>query len=330
MRVLSVDEVRARARALAVPWRAGDDLAWREVVRVQLAAEGVTTRRALVDRALRWADAPRDDEDRTRLSELIDDLDAVGDLSLGDEGLVAATAPRAAVVNGGDTVLLLGTVPTPHFEHALGLRVEPRRVRRVILPRMDLPALTDAMATLGGRVVDALRWAGLDRAPTSPTQWWAELNARDPLDETAGSEWEITEVQRLVVGDGRARWRDEPRGDGLLRRRMDGGWHRFAVRRDGCLWALSRDEATRTELSLRWEGGALPTMAVRAEAGGVRFTLGARIPMAEYRLLLGTADRVDGATWDVPRATWPALASVFRERLGCALDESALMRGDPA
>ncbi len=91
MRVVGADELTARAGASGTRWGAtGDDEAWRETVRAHLAAEGSVLRRALVDRVLRWHDAPDDDATRGRVNDLIDALDGVGDVR-GGRGLAGAT-----------------------------------------------------------------------------------------------------------------------------------------------------------------------------------------------------------------------------------------------
>ncbi len=324
MRVAGIDEPHNASAALGLPGEAGDDDAWREALRAHLAAAGTVLRRTLLDRVLRWHDADGP-EARERLDALLDGLDAVGDAWVGDGGLVGATPPRAARIRGSTTVILLGSAPTAAFREALRDEViRGGRVRRATLSRHDAEGLGEAMRGLGGRVIDADVWAGLDRVPPSLAAWRDELSAR-----RGGSAMPEGEAEVFVPAP-RSRWRREEAPDGaprLERFRQPGGWFRFVWRGAEGAVALTTDEAMRTALALEREAGhARRVVAEASGEGTVAFAVPGWIPRAEYRYLLGSCDRAgdgDGATrYVTARDVWPTLAAMLRERLGMAVDES--------
>lgn len=337
MRARSQDELVSMGASLKMPWATLDDeLAWRDAIRAHVASEGFALRRSLLDRTLRWhAIDERDEGARERLNEWIDDLDAVGDLFVGDDGLVGAAPLRAALVHGTSTALLLGSVTTPMLASALPREViEGRRVRRVVLTWHDRDALAAALEPLGGTVTDAARWSGLDRAPPTLDAWMSELAAKRPREDDAATLIDDPSAERFVVRDGRGRWRarSELSRDELVlvRVRQVGGWFRFAWRTESGCVSLTSDEAARTALAIEQRAGASRTVTARStETGGVAFTLPVRVPRAEYRMLLGTADRVDadgGAQYVVGRDVWTALRSMLRDRLGLLMDEVGVLR----
>jgi hypothetical protein len=325
MKVLDGEALREQARAAGLPWADDDDeLRWREALRAHVAAEGSVRRRSLVDRVLRTAGTD-DSALRERLHTLVDDLDAVGDVYLGDGGLVGAAPLRAAQVRGSDTVLWLGSVPTATLEAALpGERIERRRVRRSVLGLHDADALRCAVDALGGRVLDAEAWAGLDRAPSTLSEWRVTLDARrgEPaLDEEA---WEV-----FAPGP-RSRWlrtRESGPTPRLVRVRQAGGWYRHAWQGEGGVVALTRDEAARTALALEAEAGVAQVVRVEpTDDGRVAFGLTAWLPRAEYRMLVGAADQVGregGASRYVSDATvWMSLKQMLCARLAMRVEEA--------
>ncbi len=335
MRVRSHEEMLSDGAALGMPWASLDDEpAWRDALRAHVAAEGAVLRRSLVDSALRWHGVESDDARREQLNAWIDDLDAIGDILVGDGGLVGAAPVRAARVRGSSTVLLLGSVTTTTLTRALPREViEARRVRRAVLSSHDAEALARAMASIGGTVSDADRWAGLDRAPTSLDAWWNALSEKRSSEGEARVLAEDPTAQCYVVRDGRGRWRardeaalDEAR---LLRVRQPGGWSRFVWCSARGAVVITTDEALRTVLVLEARAGAQrPVSARRGDSGGVEFSLPARIPRAEYRMLLGTADRAEGdggAVYAVTRDVWPAVRAMLHERLGFHVDEAGVL-----
>jgi hypothetical protein len=335
MRVLSHEEMLSDGASLGMPWASfHDESAWRDALRAHVAAEGAVLRRSLVERALRWHGVDHDEAHRDQINAWIDDLDAVGDILVGDGGLIGAAPLRAARIRGSSTLLLLGSVTTATLSRALPREVvEPRRVRRAVLTWHDDEALTQAMAALGGTVTDAERWAGLDRSPATLDAWWSALSQKRPRDADAAALADDLSAQRYVVRDGRGRWRGRDEGPSdearLLRVRQPGGWSRFVWQSaNGCV-AITTDEALRTVLALDRRAGAPRSIVARSgQPGAVAFTLPARIPRAEYRMLLGTADRaeVDGAAvYAVTRDVWPTVATMLRERLGLTVDEVGVL-----
>jgi hypothetical protein len=328
VRVLASEELAEHASRRALAWGDGDDLAWRETLRAHLAAEGSALRRSLLDRVLRWHGADSA-EVRERVNALLDDLDAIGDVWIGDGGLVGAAPLRAALVAGSGTALLLGSIPTAALARALpGEVIERRRVRRVVLTCHDAEGLAQVMAVIGGRVIDAAVWAGLDRAPVSPSAWRGELDARRVDDAAPDGDREV-----FVAGP-RSRWRRETEAVGLPRLerfRQPGGWFRFVWRRSDGAVALTADEAARTTLALEAAAGHARRVAAEGTVeGNVTFNAPGWLPRAEYRLLLGSCDRVvadDGAArYVASRAVWPALAAALRDRLGMNVDEAGVLR----
>lgn len=335
MLVRSHEEMVSVGSALGLPWASLDDtLAWRDALRAHVAAEGAVLRRVLVDRALRWHGVEPDNDARDAVNALLDELDTVGDVLVGDGGLVGAAPLRAARVHGSRTVLFLGSVTTTTLARALpDEAIDPRRVRRAVLAWHDDAALAHAMNALGGAVTDAARWAGLDRSPESLDAWWRALAERRPRDGEADVLAADPSAQRYVVRDGRGRWRprdEAPTEAGtLMRVRQPGGWSRFVWRGEGGCVALTADEALRTTLALEARADASRSLvARRTPTGGVGLSLPVRIPRAEYRMLLGTADRIDddgGAHYVVTRDVWPPLAAMLHARLGLHVDETEVL-----
>ncbi|MFO0608853.1 MAG: hypothetical protein U0324_37145 [Polyangiales bacterium] len=324
MRVAGIDELTTAAAGRRLAWETGDDAAWRESLRAHLAAAGSVLRRSLLDRVLRWHGA-EGAEARERLDALLDGLDAVGDAWVGDGGTVGATPPRAARIRGSSTVLLVGSAPTTAFSAALRDEVvRGGRIRRATLSGHDAEALDAAMSSLGGRVVDADVWAGLDRAPASLDAWRDELSARRGEDAMPEGEAEV------FVSAPRSRWRRDAALEGaprLERFRQPGGWFRFVWRGAEGAVALTADEATRTALALESEAGhARRVVAEASGEGTVAFAVPGWIPRAEYRYLLGSCDRLgdgEGASrYTAARDVWPTLATMLRDRLGMTVDEA--------
>ncbi len=332
MRVVAAEELTERAAALGVCWSGADeDDAWRETIRVHLAAEGSILRRTLVDRVLRWHDVPDEDARRERIHEVIDALDGVGDALMGDGGLIGAAPVRAAIVGDSRVVLLLGGVPTSVLATALPQETILRgRVRQVMLRHHDRAGLTRAMTTLGGGVIEVAVWAGLDRAPPTLDAWWQTLASRRVEAAAGGDERDLAVF--VVHGD-RGRWRRPEGSDAALPRlerlRQPGGWYRYAWRTEEGAGALTGDEATRTMLAIEARAGVRRTVTATTTPGDVvTVSVPGRIPRAEYRYLLGVGDRLepaDGAArYAAPAETWPELGKMFFARLGMAVDESGV------
>lgn len=334
MRVVGADELTARAGASGTRWGAtGDDEAWRETVRAHLAAEGSVLRRALVDRVLRWHDAPDDDATRGRVNDLIDALDGVGDVLVGDGGLVGAAPLRAALVGRSRVVLLLGSVPTAVLAAAMPEETIARgRVRRVLLRRLGHAEVARAMDSLGGSVIDARVWAGLDRAPPTLDAWWQTLGARrvEAMWPSEGAR----ERAVFVVHNGRGRWRRPEDGGASLpqieRERQPGGWYRYAWRTADGACPLTSDEATRTMLAVEARAGvAREVIAASTPGDVVTVSVPGWVPRAEYRFLLGVGDRLEtregNSRYAVPSESWAELAEMFSKRLGMIVDESGVM-----
>jgi hypothetical protein len=331
MRVVGADELVARSAATGVRWGAIDDEgAWRETVRAHLAAAGSALRRTLIDRVLRWHDAPDDEETRERVDSVVDELDAVGDALVGDGGLVGAAPLRAALVGDEGQCLLVGSVPSRVIEAALGAAFVPGRVRSMSLRGRSREELAAALAPLGGVVIDVETWAGLDRSPRSLGAWRCSLEARRI--EEPGAVDTTPERGVFVVREGRGRWR-RPDATGssarLERVRQPGGWYRYAWRTAEGERPLSRDEATRTILAVEAAaGGARTATATRARGDVVVVAVPGFVPRAEYRLLLGVGERTgasDGvARYAVSADAWPTVAAVLGDRLGMIVDETGV------
>lgn len=260
----------------------GADLA--EILREELFAAG-TLSRALLQRRV---NARTGGTLIGRLATEIEELATWGDLTEGDDGLLAA-APVRVIDRGEGRGFWLGTAPRRWLARRLpGLQIGEGRPRTVVLTM----ALESEIQTIGGLLLPLSAWAGLDHV--LPSVVWIT--------------YQKSRIERAAVVNGAlvpAEWSPAfyapssgwksglPTDDGptLLR------WREYAQPRMGLaagnrLVGLSGDEARRGLLALHREAG-LPLSFVRQDQGDqVELSTEVWLPAAEWRLMVGLSSAV--------------------------------------
>jgi hypothetical protein len=327
-------ERRLRARcAGADPVKTIEGLA--ELCRAEAAALGKCPRRVLADRVCALLRAvggiPAE-----RAQDVIHRLEEQGDLLAGPGGYVAA-APLRAIHAGPGHHLLLGGIDSVMLGAALGFAISPSVIRRLRSEPAGDKVLAGTVTGLGGRVLSIEAWAGLDRTPPADAAWLAALEERlhDPLESIAAAEAVLApavgDIEYYVAGEHRWRRVSAAPGSPLLRARQPFGWFAYAwlagepaapQRREAL--RLGRDEARRTQFAL--DAGAGQPLPLRLESAGAasRLHIEAPLPYAEYRFLLGFAER---STWEglpicysLAAADVPRVSACLAQRLGIRIE----------
>lgn len=334
MRVLAVSPSELAVRLCtgcggADPLTTAEGLA--EMLRAEASALGVARRCMLADRVCALL-RPAGEVPVKRVLEVMLRLEAHGDLVPGPLGRVAA-APLRAVQAGPGHYILLGGGASAGLGAALGELLAPALLRRLRTDPARDEVLAAAVARCGGRMLSIESWAGLDRTPPADAGWLALLNERlrSPL-ERLGAQSDLAispgALEHYVAG--MRRWRQA--GSRLVRVRQPMGWFAYAwlgpegeamVCRDALM--LSRDEARRTQFALDAEAGRPLRLQAGSTGAVVRLDIPGLLPFAEYRFLLGLAERTAGeglpvcyllAVEDLPR-----VAACLAQRLGVCIDD---------
>lgn len=336
MQVLPSAEAERRLRARcagADPIQTIEGLA--ELCRAEAAALGPCLRRVLADhicaRLRAVGGIPTE-----RIQDVIHRLEEQGDLLAGPGGYVAA-APLRAIRAGPGHHLLLGGIDSVTLGAALGAAISPSVLRRLRSEPTGDEGLAGTITGLGGRVLSIEAWAGLERTPPADAAWLAVLDERlhDPLESIAAAEAVLApvvgEIEYYVAGENRWRRIGTAAGSLLVRARQPFGWFAYAwlaskpadpQRREAL--RLSRDEARRTQFAL--DAGAGLPLPLRLESAGaaVRLYIQAPLPYAEYRFLLGFAER---SAWEglpicysLAAADVPRVSACLMQRLGIRID----------
>lgn len=334
--VLTPAEAERRLRARcggADPVQTIEGLA--ELCRAEAAALGKCLRRVLADRVCALL-RPVGGIPLERALDVMQRLEEQGDLLAGPGGYVAA-APLRAIHAGPGHHLLLGGIDSVTLGAALGVAISPSVLRRLRSEPAGDDALAGTVAGLGGRVLSIEAWAGLDRTPPADAVWLASLAERlhDPLESIATTEAVLApavgEIEHYVASEHRWRRVSAAPGSPLLRARQPFGWFAYAwlasgpaepQRREAL--RLGRDEARRTQFALDVGAGQPHTLRLEGAGAVARLHLEAPLPYAEYRFLLGFAER---SGWEglpirysLPTADVPRVTACLAQRLGVRID----------
>jgi hypothetical protein len=328
------EQLRDRAQILFGP-DFTNPAALAEALRCELSARNVASGRSLCERAKSLLQ-PLATLDLVRIREVLEELAASGDATSGPGGLFAAAPLRVVDIAAG-RYAFHGTLPTSHLRRLLPLgELQGGVTRYGIVPPGHESQLAEAVSRLGGLVLPAKRWAGLDRVPSAGPEWLEELNHRLALgpagaaDQGLVTPWQAYRPDR--GGPQRQRWRSgeaEAVPACLWRARHEHGWWRFAWTAGGSPDSsphtrLGQDEACRAQFALDRRAGTVLAVQLRAGPQDVEMEIEAFLPRAEYRLLttLGTRVEADGPPrYRVPIAAWDEAAVALRERLGLRLSE---------
>lgn len=348
---LAVMSSDAILEAFTARWGHPDgDAARAELVRAEVTARGGGLRRGVLRRvALALASASRGGEggEVTRLGAICAALEAEGDLVAGAGGWLSPT-PLRLVALSDDRYRVVCSLPSHRLSSLLpgeatsempsrGMSSEGGSAEgsnrafaaiRRSLYAPDRAALAEAVAPLGGTILEPAAWAGLDRAPVADGDWLDRLDRRLGTHAVPAGTTERDgplDWRARVVTDEGFRWRREAAEARLWRGRGAAGRRRWAWCPPGggparVAWLpLRADEAHRAAFALaRRDGGGAPVTVHRADATA-EVDFGAWLPWAEYRFLSLLAVPVrDGARvrWRVPIAQLERVTDTLADRLG--------------
>lgn len=336
MLVLPLAEAERRLRDRCVganPVQTVEGLA--ELCRAEAAALGKCLRRVLADRVCALL-RPVGGIPTERALDVIRRLEEQGDLLAGPGGYVAA-APLRAIHAGPGHHLLLGGIDSVALGAALGVAISPSVLRRLRSEPAEDAALAGAVADLGGRVLSIEAWAGLDRTPPADAAWLATLEERlhDPIESIAAAEAVLApavgDLEHYIAGEHRWRCLSAASGSPLLRVRQPFGWFAYAWVASGSTapqlreaLRLGRDEARRTQFALDAAAGQPHRLRFEGTGTAARLHIEAPLPYAEYRFLLGFAER---SGWEglpirysLPAVDVPRVSACLAQRLGVRID----------
>lgn len=318
----------------AEPFPVGQE-ALAELLRGELAALGVSTRRVLKDRVIARM-TPADTMTEEQVDATLRRLEEIDEFTSGPGGRIAAAPVRALRLEPG-RYLLLGSLTTSSLAPLLpALRIVGGMLRRGECTASDDGHVAGQVAALRGRVTDAATWTG--RVPPADAAWLAELDAR-LLDQVQADSplWSVERWQvyapRADVPAQHRRWRSTSRlgESGLIRGRLEAGSYAYAwtsIAQPPRLLPLTRDEARRTAYALDARESTPITLRLQREGAAVELVMDAALPYAEYRYLLLLGERCNWDSYPVRYRLPPqhvALVTAYlRDRLGVRVSEETV------
>ena len=307
-----------------------------EMLRHELWARGITSRRALCER-INALVRPLADVSIDTIRGILDEMERTGDLTVGPRGAVAA-APLRIVSCGGERCRLFGTLPNRYLLEYLPQINSVGTARE--LNAVSVESLDALLVKYGGVHLSVERWAGFDRVLPAGSKWLEQLNSRLE-NETEISGFFDAEVRETWMvfrsaggkGKGQSFWKKPFENDeGHLWR----GWSMYGW--PISLWTsggspsaiqsmrLTTDEASRTVFSLAIEAGK--SIVIRADVTGtdVMMYLENFLPLAEYRYLMtvGELQDTEGSqrVFRISLDAWPGVEKTLRERLGIVIENT--------
>ena len=309
-----------------------------EMLRHELWARGITSRRSLCDRITTLV-RPLANVSIDTVRDIIVEMERSGDLTIGPKGAVAA-APLRIVSCGGDRYRLFGTLPNRYLLDYFTQITPVGTARELMTDSVD--AMDALLAKYGGVYLSAERWAGFDRVLPAGTAWLEQLGfrldneAENPgvFDSQVRDTWMVF---RPVSGKGKGQnpWKKPlANDDGRLWR----GWSLYGW--PISLWTsggsprtlqsihLTSDEAARTAFSLTIEAGKPIVIRIDVTGPAAMMYLEAFFPSAEYRYLMTMGELQDTAgsqrVFRIPFETWPDVEVTLRKRLGVTIENTGI------
>lgn len=314
-----------------------DSKALTEMVRNELWARGVTTRRMLCERIFSQARSLSEVK-KEDVQSILDEMERTGDLTVGQRGGLAA-APLRIVEAGKGRFRLFGTLPNRFIPNVTLVGT----VREITNHAGETVA--SLIEQFGGAQLSAERWAGFDRVLSAGPEWLENLDSR--LDNEAckrgvfDSELNgIWIVYRPSTGNG---------GNG----NNQSPWKKPATNEEGKLWRgwsiygwpihvwtvggsptdvqsirITSDEANRTTFALSLKAGVPIVFKADAIGADVVLRFDAYLPMVEYRYLMtiGAMQDLGGVkrAFSIPLDMWPQVGSKLRSRLGVTIETTGM------
>lgn len=307
-----------------------------EMLRHELWARGITSRRALCER-INALVRPLADVSIDTIRGIFDEMERTGDLTVGPRGAVAA-APLRIVSSGDDRYRLFGTLPNRYLLDYVPQTKYVGTARE--LNAVSVESLDALLVKYGGVHLSVERWAGFDRVLPAGLKWLEHLNSRLET-ETENPDFFDAEVRDTWMvfrpaggkGKGQSLWKKPFDNDeGHLWR----GWSIYGW--PISLWTsggspsviqsmrLTSDEASRTVFSLAIEAGK--PIVIRADVTGpdVMMYLENFLPLAEYRYLMtvGELQDTEGSqrVFRISLDAWPGVEKTLRDRLGVIIENT--------
>ena len=304
-----------------------------EMLRSELAARNVTTRRSLCSRVVEMLEpvGPINMED---IKGQLSVMEKMGDITGGPGGRVAA-APLRMVKLGLDRYQLFGTVGSSHVSSVFAESVlTPGQNRLLIVKGDDLESFDQEIDTFGGIVLSPERWAGLDKVIAAGPEWLQSLEKRllnqpiaaGSLDENANGEWRTYRPKDTDQMQNRrwAKGNNDGRGR-LWRTWHERGWPIHAWTsglspEDAAFFRLTGEEASRTMFALDREAEIPLPHDLSEDGGKTIFKIGGFLPGPEYRFLATRGEYMGKSgeyfCFQFEPDAWAESAGVLSERLG--------------
>lgn len=296
-----------------------------DFVRGEVHARQHAPRAATLARVARLL-APAVSVEHERLDEVCNALEREGDVVLNPGGTLYATPTRVVAIEGRARVF--SSAPTRVLAKALGRDVFTKGASRTLV---SLDGLADAVASVGGVMVPAEAWAGLDRSQNADPAFLARLEQRlewqalgaGSLEKDGLLEWRAWQV----TAEG-ARWRRASEGRLWWARTRFGGHHRAwttgASPATSAFITLSPEDADRARFALSREVALASLLRVERSGSHVTIEVPGWLPRSEYRWLsLHAAPVADskGLRWEFPADAEKQVTKVLTERLGLVVEE---------
>lgn len=307
-----------------------------EMLRHELWARGITSRRALCER-INALVRPLADISIDTIRGILDEMERTGDLTVGPRGAVAA-APLRIVSCGDERYRLFGTLPNCYllnYVPQINLVGTARELNAVSVESLDA-----LLVKYGGANLSVERWSGFDRVLPAGSKWLEQLTSRLET-ETENPGFFDAEVRETWMvfrpaggkGKGQSFWKKPSDNDeGQLWR----GWSMYGW--PISVWTscgspsaipsmrLTSDEASRTVFSLAI--AARKPIVIRADVTGpdVMMYLENFLPLAEYRYLMTVGELQDTEglqrVFRISLEAWSGVEKTLRDRLGVIIENT--------
>jgi hypothetical protein len=295
-----------------------------ELVRCEVHSRSHVLRSVTIERVVKLL-GPTVSVSKDEVDEACDALEREGDLVNAPGGVLYSTPLRAVFVNR--SVRVFGSLPTRALASGLDRGVSAQGASRSV-PFAD--DLLDAIRSLGGAVVPAATWAGLEHAPKADMALLAYFDQRlawEPrqtgsLERYGALEWRSW--QRAKAGFG---WRSSTDGRLWWARSRFGvhhhAWTLDASPRTSSFIDLNRDEADRARFALMADAHAPFALKVERSSDHALVEVPSWLPRAEYRWISLHAEAVvlKGRTlWRIELDQESALIELLVDQLGLTVE----------
>lgn len=302
-----------------------------ELIRAELWARGVTTRRLLCERvvSLTW---PQTTLNKEMVQNAIEEMARSGDVTVGSMGGVAA-APLRIVHNGAGRFRLFGTLPTRLMNNLL----LTGNARELLDNTGEIAQ--ELFSQYGGVLLTAEQWAGFDRVLAANEEWLDQLAGRIEIESSPPGRFD-EEVNhswmgfRLSTSTGTKKnlWKKPAANNDevhLWRGWSIYGWPIYLWTAGGSpsecpSLRLTSDEGNRTIFALARRAGYKMTLKAETMMAEIILRIELFLPSAEYRFLLAVGmvqGAVEGAKiFRIPLEVWPQVEKLLRERLGVTFE----------